>query len=179
MVTTHSQALSGLIASTLYHYRVKSKDAAGNLATSNDFSFTTTAPPDTTPPLISDVMSSNITTTGAMITWATDEKSDSQVTYGLTTTYGNISPLNSTLTLSHSITLNSLAAGVLIHFQVMSKDAAGNLATSADFTFTTLPVTTDQLPTVATAASANPNPASRPKRPRCRFSALTTAVNLS
>ena len=31
MVTSHSQALSGLSANTLYHYRVKSRDAAGNL----------------------------------------------------------------------------------------------------------------------------------------------------
>ena len=31
--------------STLYHYRVKSRDAAGNLATSGDFTFTTRAAP--------------------------------------------------------------------------------------------------------------------------------------
>jgi hypothetical protein len=33
--------ISGLLASQLYHYRVKSKDAAGNLATSGDYTFTT------------------------------------------------------------------------------------------------------------------------------------------
>ena len=31
-VTSHSVALASLSPSTLYHYRVKSKDAAGNLA---------------------------------------------------------------------------------------------------------------------------------------------------
>src|SRR5207302_9324697 len=35
LLTTHSQALSGLTGSTLYHYRVKSKDALGNLAVSS------------------------------------------------------------------------------------------------------------------------------------------------
>jgi hypothetical protein len=35
--------LSGLTPSTLYHYRVRSKDAAGNLAVSSDQSFTTGA----------------------------------------------------------------------------------------------------------------------------------------
>ena len=40
MVTSHSQGLSGLTGSTLYHYRVKSKDAAGNPAVSGDFTFT-------------------------------------------------------------------------------------------------------------------------------------------
>ncbi len=41
LVASHSVSLSGLAASTLYHYRVKSKDASNNLATSGDFTFTT------------------------------------------------------------------------------------------------------------------------------------------
>jgi hypothetical protein len=45
---------TGLVANTLYHYRVKSRDAAGNLAVSGDLTFTTLAPvPDTTPPSVS------------------------------------------------------------------------------------------------------------------------------
>lgn len=45
--TSHSQTLSGLSAGTLYHYRVKSRDAAGNPATSPDATFTTqSVPPD-------------------------------------------------------------------------------------------------------------------------------------
>lgn len=45
LVTGHSHGLSGLTASTLYHYRVRSKDAAGNEAVSADGTFTTAAPP--------------------------------------------------------------------------------------------------------------------------------------
>lgn len=40
-VTSHSMALIGLSPSTLYHYRVRSRDAAGNLSVSADSSFTT------------------------------------------------------------------------------------------------------------------------------------------
>ena len=40
-VTSHSIPLTGLAANTLYHYRVKSTDAAGNTATSVDHSFQT------------------------------------------------------------------------------------------------------------------------------------------
>ncbi len=40
-VTSHSVPLTGLAANTVYHYRVKSADAAGNLATSIDHSFQT------------------------------------------------------------------------------------------------------------------------------------------
>jgi 3-phytase len=41
MATSHSVTMSGLTAATLCHYRVKSKDAAGNQAASSDFTFTT------------------------------------------------------------------------------------------------------------------------------------------
>ena len=45
LVTSHSQTLSGLAAGTLYHFRVESKDAAGNRALSGDVTFTTLAAP--------------------------------------------------------------------------------------------------------------------------------------
>ncbi len=41
LVTSHSQTLSGLSSSTIYHYRLKSRDSGGNLATSNEFTFVT------------------------------------------------------------------------------------------------------------------------------------------
>ena len=44
LTTSHSQVLSGLTASTTYHYRVRSADASGNAATSPDATFTTAAP---------------------------------------------------------------------------------------------------------------------------------------
>src|SRR5215510_9162868 len=82
LVTAHSQALTGLSPNTLYHYRVNSKDAAGNVAVSADFVFTTAAPPDTTPPVISAVSSTGVTSSGATINWTTNEPSDSRVEYG-------------------------------------------------------------------------------------------------
>jgi hypothetical protein len=45
LVTSHSEPLSGLTASTTYHFRVKSKNSSGSLATSADFTFTTAATP--------------------------------------------------------------------------------------------------------------------------------------
>src|SRR3989454_10532319 len=53
MVSAHTVSLTGLAAGSLYHYRVKSKDAAGNLAVSSDAVFTTAPAPDTTPPTVS------------------------------------------------------------------------------------------------------------------------------
>jgi hypothetical protein len=91
----------------------------------------------TVPPVISAVAAGNITSSGATITWTTSTAADSQVAYGTTTAYGSLSPLNSTLMTSHSVMLSGLAASTAYHYQVMSRDAQGNLATSGDYTFTT------------------------------------------
>lgn len=135
MVTSHSQGISGLSSNTLYHYRVKSRNAAGGLAISSDYTFTTL---DTIPPIISGVTSSGMTGTGATINWTTNEASDSQVEYGTTVGYGSSTTLNSSMVTSHSQAITGLSANTLYHYRVKSRDAAGNLATSADYTFTTL-----------------------------------------
>jgi phosphodiesterase/alkaline phosphatase D-like protein len=41
LVVQHSVTLTKLSAHTRYHYRVESKDAAGNVATSEDLTFKT------------------------------------------------------------------------------------------------------------------------------------------
>src|SRR5438105_7015983 len=151
LVTSHTTPLSGMSDSTLYHYHVKSRDAAGNLTTSGDFTFTTSSS-DTTPPVITAVAAGGISATGATITWTTDEASDSQVEYGTTTSYGSSSPLNTSMVTSHSVALSGLTASTLYHYRVKSRDAAGNLATSGDFTFST---SGDTTPPVITAVAAS------------------------
>ncbi len=157
LVTSHSVALAGLSANTLYHYRVKSRDASGNLATSSDFTFTTSSGGDITPPVISSVAASNITSSGATITWTTNESSDSQVEYGLTTSYGNSTTLAPGLVTNHSVALSGLTASTLYHYRVKSKDASGNLATSGDFTFTTSSSGGGNIASLATATASSQN----------------------
>jgi hypothetical protein len=43
LVTSHTVTITGLTASTIYHYHVSSSDSAGNATTSGDQSFTTAA----------------------------------------------------------------------------------------------------------------------------------------
>ena len=43
MVTSHRINLAGLAPSTIYHYKVVSRDAQGRIAESGDFAFTTSA----------------------------------------------------------------------------------------------------------------------------------------
>jgi hypothetical protein len=107
---------------------------------------------ETTPPVISNVAAGSITPTSATITWTTNENSDSQVEYGPTTAYGQSTTLNPALVTAHSQGLSGLTAGTIYHYRVKSRDAAGNLAVSGDFTFTTAPDTTP--PTVASFSPA-------------------------
>jgi hypothetical protein len=71
------------------------------------------------------------------ITWTTDQATSSLVNYGTTTAYGASSTLNATLVTSHSVTLTGLAAGTTYDFDVVSTNATGTPATSANATFTT------------------------------------------
>jgi len=59
------------------------------------------------------------------------------VDYGTSSSYGSSSVLNSTMVTSHFVNLFGLSSGTLYHFRVKSRNAAGNLATSGDFTLTT------------------------------------------
>src|SRR5262249_14127583 len=71
------------------------------------------------------------------ITWGTDEPSDSQVEYWTSGSDANSTDLSTQLVTSHSQTLYGLAAGTIYFFHVKSRDAAGNLAVSADQPLTT------------------------------------------
>jgi hypothetical protein len=140
LVTSHSVAFGGLASALVYHYRVRSKDAGGNLAVSGDLTFTTPGTSDTTPPLITGVAASSITVNGTTIVWNTNEASNTQVDYGTTSSYGSSTSLNSSMATSHTATLSNLSASTSHHYRVRSRDAAGNLALSGDFTFTTAAV---------------------------------------
>lgn len=110
---------------------------------------------DTTAPVISGVGSSAITQTSAAINWTTDEPADGQMEYGTSTAYNTSSTLAPATTTAHSISLTGLTASTTYHYFVKSKDVAGNLATSSDYTFTTLvqPTATTTPPTATSTVA--------------------------
>jgi uncharacterized repeat protein (TIGR02543 family) len=103
----------------------------------------TTQQQDTIPPVFLSITSSSVTQTGATINWTTDEVSDTQLEYGLTTSYGTITPLDTTLASAHTQTLAGLTAGTTYHYRVKSRDSSGNLGVSADQTFSTVSLATN------------------------------------
>ena len=130
LVTTHSQNLTGLTPGVTYHYRVLSSNTNGS-STSQDFTFTTLAPP-----AITNVTATNITANSAKITWTTNQPASSQVQYGTTTSYGSTTPLDSTLVTAHTVNLTGLQSGTTYHYKVTSANTNGSTS-SADFTFMT------------------------------------------
>jgi chitodextrinase len=119
--------------------------------TPNAASSSSTPTADATPPVISGIGVGGITSSGATLSWSTDEPADTQVEYGTTTSYGASTAIVSTLLTSHSQSLTGLNPATLYHYRVKSRDTAGNLAVSADGTFTTLPPP----PVVSTPAASN------------------------
>lgn len=107
--------------------------------------------PDTTAPVLAAVQATNVGTTGATVSWTTDEPADTWVEYGTTVAYGSSTTRDPALATAHSQNLTGLTPGTLYHYRVTSRDGAGNVSVSTDRVFTT--VTTDtQAPTVGLTA---------------------------
>jgi hypothetical protein len=127
---------TSLTKGTLYNWSVIILDSSGNRA------YCQTSYTPSGPPIISLVDASAISTSEATITWTTDEAATSQVEYGLTTSYGSTTTLDTNLVTSHSVSLSGLSAATPYHYRVKSKDASQNEAVSDDFTFITEAATT-------------------------------------
>lgn len=153
-VMSHSVALTGLTANTLYHYRVKSGNTNGT-TTSGDYTFTSNGPPS-----ISNVQAGTVGANTATITWSTTTPSDSKVNYGLTTSYGS-QATNVASTTSHAVVLSGLSPNTLYHYQCVSANAYGS-ATTGDYSFTTNPLVTEIVVDNTDAGWSNTSPNGNP-----------------
>jgi len=90
------------------------------------------------PPTITGVVGSNITSSSITLSWMTSAPSDTEIESGLTSAYGTISVLGTALVTSHSGTLNGLTPGTTYHYRARSQDQSGTVAVSGDNTFSTL-----------------------------------------
>ncbi|HUV60098.1 MAG TPA: fibronectin type III domain-containing protein, partial [Desulfatiglandales bacterium] len=136
-VTNHSVTLSGLSPGNDYNFRVGSTDAAANGPTySNNNTFTTKIADDRAPEIISPPTVTNITDSTAIITWQTDEPSNSMVRYDAQTraAWGDYlsSEDDAGMVTSHSVTLTGLQQNKPYWFMAGSTDAFGNGPDTSD-----------------------------------------------
>ncbi|MGA9813232.1 MAG: DUF4082 domain-containing protein [Terriglobales bacterium] len=75
----------------------------------------------------------------ANITWDTAVPSDSQVEYGPTIAYGNITALAGALVTSHSVAIEGLLAGTIDHFRVRCRDSDAVMVIGLDHTMAMAP----------------------------------------
>ena len=139
LVTSHSVALSGLTASTQYHFRVDST-LGSQSATSTDMTFTTAASADITAPVISSINTTGVSSTTATVNWTTNESATSKVYYSTSNPINLGTALTqsvSGMTTSHSVVLPNLASSTTYFYVVESADASSNTATSSQQSFST------------------------------------------
>lgn len=102
------------------------------------------------PPAIGGVSASVESSSAAVISWTTDQPADAEVDYGPAEAYANSAFLNRPPATSHAVPLSGLAPGSLYHYRVKSRNAAGLLSASGDFTFVT-PSAAREVPAAAPA----------------------------
>lgn len=137
----HRVTVSGLDTQTTYYYYVKSTDVLGNISSdkNNGNFYTFTTAQDIKAPVISNVTVAAVTQTAAVITWQTDEPSNTQISYDSisSNTHRNFTTLDDTMTVAHSAVISGLTKNSTYYFRVFSIDPAGNAASSSEETLET------------------------------------------
>ncbi len=160
-------ATSGSTDTASENWTVQVSDDGGASSTTCSGSLGTAisgAGADTTAPTISDIVVSDVTDSSVKITWTTNESSDSVIDYGKTSDYGSTKSDSSSVT-SHSISIDGLSANTTYHYNVKSKDSAGNTGESGNNTFATAKsgtTGTTQTGTTTTTTTATPEPTPKP-----------------
>jgi hypothetical protein len=131
--TEHELILEGLVDGSTYSLVARSRNAAGDLATSDRNFFTTAL--DTRPPKVTDVVvetairGSGTEARGQItVAWKTDEPSTSQVAFGQGQSgdYTGRTTIDTRLTTEHVVVISDLPTSSIYRVQAIANDTAGN-----------------------------------------------------
>jgi hypothetical protein len=138
-----SASVSGLSASTAYHFRISATNAGGT-SLGEDKSFTTQ--PSTPAPTVTTTAATAVTRTLATLNGTVNPNgatvSDCHFEYGATTSYGSTAPCASapgsgTSAVATSASLGNLSPASTYHFRISATNAGGT-SPGSDQSFTTL-----------------------------------------
>lgn len=149
-VGTTNYQVTGLTAATAYNFYIIAKDAAGNSSPqSNTVNITTDAPDTQAPTAPTNLSASNITDSGASLSWTASTDNVGVASYDV---YQGASIIGNTTNTSYQVT--GLAASTSYTFSVRAKDAAGNVSDASN----TVNVTTEAVQvTYCSSQSSNIN----------------------
>ena len=149
---THSLTIVNLTPETAYDYQITAWMEEDQTIQSDTRSFTT-LPKTENEPLIFDLTVSGVTATSAVISWFTDESSDSRVFYGQTVTFTD-SASNLVMTTEHQMTISGLQPVTQYYVQAASQDPGGFRGYSQSTSFTTIQFVFLQLPDTTVSAGS-------------------------
>ena len=150
-----SANITGLNASTIYHFRIVASNSGGT-RDGSDITFTTLGP--TGPPVAITTPASNITSALATLNGTLDPHGLPTLVYfqyGTTTSYGHTTPSQSQTGSTFrniSANISGLNANTTYHFRIVATNSGG-IRYGSDVTFTTLTATGP--PVVTTTAATN------------------------
>ena len=128
----HEVVLENLKESTQYHYRIKGITESGQLVSTQDLVFSTTAAPKVTNLVVNDIQEHSV-----LISWDTNVLSTSGVEYGAVDDEGLKKEGNDELKTAHSVFIIALKEKTKYRVRVDSRDIAGTPLKSTFAEFTT------------------------------------------
>ena len=147
LVTATEYDLTGLTPATEYSVEIEAVDAAGNVSEKSEAAtFTTAKAVDTEAPSVpTDVKASDVTKTGATVTWTASTDNEGVAGYNV---YVNGTQVNDTLVATTEYVLTGLTEGTEYTVEVEAVDTNNNVSAKAAATFTTKKDAVNPDPTV-------------------------------
>ena len=147
LVTATEYDLTGLTPATDYSVEIEAVDAAGNVSEKSEAAtFTTAKAVDTEAPSVpTDVKASDVTKTGATVTWTASTDNEGVAGYNV---YVNGTQVNDTLVATTEYVLTGLTEGTEYTVEVEAVDTNNNVSAKAAVTFTTKKDAVNPDPTV-------------------------------
>ena len=147
LVTATEYDLTGLTPATDYSVEIEAVDAAGNVSEKSEVAtFTTAKAVDTEAPSVpTDVKASDVTKTGATVTWTASTDNEGVAGYNV---YVNGTQVNDTLVATTEYVLTGLTEGTEYTVEVEAVDTNNNVSAKAAATFTTKKDAVNPDPTV-------------------------------
>ena len=142
LIYNFTKNVSGIFNSSVFSYNLTNETNyywnCGGYNNLSDFSFAQnnyTINYDVSLPLILNISISSITTSSALVSWITNENTNSTLNYFSTSFFS----LNSSeFELNHSFSLSGLSSSTIYNYNLSNCDFGGNCNTSKEYNFTTL-----------------------------------------